>query len=212
MKTPIRYTGPYTFLSGKCKDRKFMSVYYSDGSKGTTLYSRYLMQKHLGRELGRSEQVDHINEDKTDDRIENLQLLTPKQNTSKAAKAKWGVTTVKFICPGCGKEAESSGNQVRRNRKQGKRGPYCSKACAARDTYKNPWEGRAGYTEAVCGTRTKYRYGCRCDKCRAANTEEARKLRNKKCGSDGGLVQPAVLGTAERKFTEGSNPSAPTKL
>lgn len=184
MKTPVSYKGPYTFPSGKCAGRKFMCVYYSDGSKGTTLYSRYLMQVHLGRVLSPEEQVDHINEDKTDDRIENLQILTRQKNIAKAARAKWGETRIKFICPACGREAEKDGNEIRKNRKQGKSGPYCSKRCAGRATYENPWSKKAGHA-IVCGTRTKYRYGCRCTECRAANTADARTRRNNERPSGG---------------------------
>ena len=36
----------------------------------------YIMEQHLGRPLRRKEVVHHINENKTDNRIENLQLMT----------------------------------------------------------------------------------------------------------------------------------------
>jgi hypothetical protein len=43
---------------------------------GHQLYSRALMEGHLGRHLLSSEIVHHVNEDPTDDRIENLQVVT----------------------------------------------------------------------------------------------------------------------------------------
>ena len=39
-------------------------------------YARWLMQEHLGRRLGPDEVVHHRNGNFTDDRIENLQVLT----------------------------------------------------------------------------------------------------------------------------------------
>ena len=46
-------------------------------------YSRYLMAVKLGRFLTDEEQVDHIDNDKTNDSIDNLQILTAKENTDK---------------------------------------------------------------------------------------------------------------------------------
>ena len=46
-------------------------------------YARYLLSVKLGRFLTDDEQVDHIDNDKTNDSIDNLQILTPKANTDK---------------------------------------------------------------------------------------------------------------------------------
>lgn len=47
------------------------------------LYYRYrlVMEEHLGRPLRPGEQVHHINGDPTDDRIENLQLMTVQEHS-----------------------------------------------------------------------------------------------------------------------------------
>jgi HNH endonuclease len=42
---------------------------------------RWLMEQHLGRELRTDEHVHHINEDPTDDRLENLKVLGEKEHT-----------------------------------------------------------------------------------------------------------------------------------
>lgn len=43
---------------------------------------RVVMEKHLGRKLKRDEFVHHINEDRSDNRIENLQVCSPSEHTS----------------------------------------------------------------------------------------------------------------------------------
>jgi hypothetical protein len=130
MKKPTRYTGPYLFKSGRCAGRKFMVVYYSDGSRGTTLYSRYLMQEHLGRRLGTWEDVDHINEDKTDDVVTNFQLLSKGEHASKTAKIRFKDAWLEFNCPICGIASRRIMSQVRRSKKRGNAGPFCGKVCS----------------------------------------------------------------------------------
>ena len=48
---------------------------------------RYLLAVKLGRYLTDEEQVDHIDDDKTNDNIDNLQILTVKENAVKSGLA-----------------------------------------------------------------------------------------------------------------------------
>ena len=100
-----------------------------EGRRGNMTYARFLMQEHLGRLLGPDEHVDHQNDDHHDDRIGNLQLLTPGANTR---KSQGEITWMEFICPQCGNPGIQNARHVRNNRKKGRAGPFCGKSCAGK--------------------------------------------------------------------------------
>lgn len=128
--------GPYTHSSGGLKGRKYVNIFHEDGRKTSKLYSRHLMEQHLGRELGFDETVDHINEDPTDDRIENLQVLSRKKNAEKSAKLRRPIEYLDLICSYCGSSFRREARFVRHSVKQGKSGPYCGRSCAGRASHK----------------------------------------------------------------------------
>lgn len=173
--------GPYQRNS----DSRFIAVFkYTNGSQTSISYARWLMQEHLGRELTSDEHVDHINEDPTDDRIENLQILTCKENNQKHLKSLtqeerdrrfdkgiecgwthgtvYGFMKKKCKCDLCDKrkqEWQKHKNQKQRQSSTYVRGPYS----------KNPSHG----------TYAKYKRGCKCDDCRAANARETKKRKQR---------------------------------
>lgn len=65
----------------------------------STSYARYLMSAHIGRFLFADEQVDHINMDRTDDRIANLRLLDGASNSARNARGRHSGI---FDCAACG--------------------------------------------------------------------------------------------------------------
>lgn len=121
----MKIYGPY-----KRKDGRQHVIHYDEvtKTKRTQSYPRYLMEQHLGRKLEDWEEVDHINNDPTDDRIENFQLLTKSDNIKKSAKkTEWE----EFTCPICNIDFLARMRDIRGNQgTQKKRGPYCSKRCA----------------------------------------------------------------------------------
>lgn len=130
----MKIYGPYIRKDG----RSHICIHYEDGKKQTKSYPRYLMEQHLGRELTIQETVDHINNDFTDNRIENLQILTLTSNIQKQHQLN-PRKQITFICPNCQQEVTKWENNIKGNLKKGKSGPYCSRKCAGQYTYKNPW-------------------------------------------------------------------------
>ena len=49
----------------------------------------YVMEKHIGRYLNNDEVVHHINHIRSDNRIENLQLMTFKEHAALHMKERW---------------------------------------------------------------------------------------------------------------------------
>lgn len=130
----MKIYGPYL----RCDGRKHVVIVHDDGRKQTKSYPRLLMEQHLGRELLPEETVDHINNDKTDDRVENLQILTLADNARKQmALCPRKIHT--FICPNCGTNSTKFLSYVTRIKKQGSAGPFCSRSCAGKFTYVDHW-------------------------------------------------------------------------
>lgn len=89
MKTEIRLEEPYSkdwkkgYLVTNRENRKTVILYNSKTDRSTTQYARYLMAVKIGRYLTKDETVDHIDEDKTNDTIDNLQIISLKDNITK---------------------------------------------------------------------------------------------------------------------------------
>lgn len=78
-----------------------MPARYKRSSDGQ-LTHRKVMEEHLGRKLLPTEQVHHINGDRFDNRIENLQVVTQEEHD---LIHKWKYPKTR-ICVICGKEFE----------------------------------------------------------------------------------------------------------
>lgn len=104
MKAEKPFEG-YTVYKRLFKDLgRYMAMLYHPETKHRTTISwaRYLMSVHLGRKLDPDlETVDHVNENKLDDRLDNFELKTRAENTRKSAKKPNMVT---LVCPVCSKE------------------------------------------------------------------------------------------------------------
>lgn len=111
-----RYANLVSIKDGK-KDRKTIS------------YARYLMSVKEKRILNPEEHVDHKDNNKLNDNINNLQILTLKENNIKESIRR-GRKMVLLKCPSCGKEFIKRRNQTHLC----KGGKYtgCSRKCSSK--------------------------------------------------------------------------------
>jgi len=94
----------------------------------TKLKHRHVMEQKLGRELKENEHIHHKNEDPTDNRVDNLEVINPSEHTRIHKKGD-GVCWIELECDKCGKEFERRYRQRAENK--GYENSYCSKSCAA---------------------------------------------------------------------------------
>ena len=93
---------------------------------------RLIMEKHIGRKLKPNECVHHKNEIKTDNRLENLQLMTFGEHQT-YHRLKHGLTVLHLKCDRCGKPFDRLMHIVNASRKQKKStATFCSMLCANR--------------------------------------------------------------------------------
>ena len=130
------YNAGYTHVGNE--GRKLITLKKFNGELVGTSYARYIMAVKLGRFLTDQEEVDHIDNNKTNDDPNNLQILTPEQNREKQRLHYINNVQQKFelVCPNCGcnfslTEREMNGRfiQIRKNASLGL--IYCSSSCSS---------------------------------------------------------------------------------
>jgi hypothetical protein len=127
--------GPYL---NKKEDR-----YYVTLIKGISVYrmleSRYKMCLKEGRLLTKQEEVHHINGDKLNDSIENLEIIDATKHRKLSGKI--GRTMVELICPNCNRKfIRERGNThlVKRGERT-----FCSRNCnGLYQRHKGSWKGK----------------------------------------------------------------------
>ncbi|HAY3553759.1 HNH endonuclease [Elizabethkingia meningoseptica] len=123
------------YLAINKEPRRILTLYKMDGTLTSISYARYLMSIHLGRFLLKNEYVDHIDNCKLNDVIENLQILTPRENNIKKLKH-LGLESkpISLVCPICKQEFTKARKQLITKLNNGKN-PTCSKKCGGKQSY-----------------------------------------------------------------------------
>ena len=88
------------------------------------LEHRWVMEQHLGRRLERWEQVHHINHDRLDNRVENLEVVTSGEH---GLRHTWKPVTT--VCAICG--VEFTPHKTKRGRNK-----TCGQRCGAQLTWR----------------------------------------------------------------------------
>lgn len=166
-----------TMKDNKYKNNGYIIVRRPDHPKawstGYIYEHRAVVEEHIGRFLEDHEIVHHINEDRQDNRIENLEITTlsehAKQHGYKEAKNKI------LNCGFCNKKFEISIVNHRVKTKSGQKNFYCSRSCNGKA---NPPKNKKG--SVTHGTKSGYSYWkCRCQECKDANTRRHREYRKR---------------------------------
>jgi hypothetical protein len=80
------------YLATNKEPRRICTLRRTDGTMTSMSYAKYLYTSHYNCEVNSNDHVDHINGDKMDDRIENLQVISGTYNRQKDHKIK------KWLC------------------------------------------------------------------------------------------------------------------
>ena len=83
VEPPFAGLWKHAYVVTNKENRKTVCLVNSKKDRSTISLAKYRMSVKLGRMLLDDEQVDHIDNDKTNDSIENLQLLSPEDNRQK---------------------------------------------------------------------------------------------------------------------------------
>lgn len=172
--------GPYLH---KRMNRKLIFL-RKDDKQTSISYARYLMCLKEERILEPWEEVDHIDNDCSNDNVSNLQILTSEENIAKynASKESKGQTYLDLICDWCGKSFKRSSQRMNKHRDA----TCCSRSCGGKQSHvTKKLNGNCKVNEITHGTNAgyvkEYRQGLEpCIDCKAARAAYAKELRHKK--------------------------------
>lgn len=89
------------YIATNKEPRRVATLRKDDGTMISMSYAKYLYTSHHKVDIDKTLHIDHINGDKMDDRIENLQVISGTYNRQKDHKRK---EMIVCICPVCNEE------------------------------------------------------------------------------------------------------------
>jgi hypothetical protein len=89
------------YINTNKEPRRVATLRTPEGKMTSMSYAKYLYTSHYKCDISEGDQVDHINGDRMDDRIDNLQVISGIYNRQKDHRRK---EMVMCKCPVCGKE------------------------------------------------------------------------------------------------------------
>lgn len=118
-ETSIELEYPYNnwrkgYININKDNRRTVTLYNTSKDRSSVQYARYLLAVKLGRFLTDDEEADHIDEDKTNDCLSNLQVLTKKDHRAK------NVVILTGVCCICETKFSRTKSQLRTKVKQEK--------------------------------------------------------------------------------------------
>lgn len=143
------YRSAYLFVNNN--GRNCVELVHNNSTKSKPIkrfitYAKYLWISEHKQEVPFGYEIDHINGDGKDDRIENLQLLTKAENIKKEWKEqkRLGLEVVDLVCPICGKTFTKRMALVYRISSQ----PVCcSRSCSGKLSWRHIDFDRKSYIE-----------------------------------------------------------------
>lgn len=124
------------YVSTSKEPRRVATLRKPDGTMITMAYAKYLYTSHYECDVPNGDQVDHINGDKMDDRIENLQVISEYYNIVKDHHRK---EMVLCTCPICGEEFLFEKRNLSTHPE-----PCCSRTCGGKKSIKTARENSNG--------------------------------------------------------------------
>lgn len=131
--------GPYTRKDGR---QHVCLVHNKTKQKKTVSYPKYIYEIHFNKYIEKGIDVHHIDNDFSNNKISNLELINKKEHSRNHAKkqiSKLDLEENYLKCYRCGDQIMLSKKQLRHfiyNRDSRKRlGPFCSKHCIGMFTH-----------------------------------------------------------------------------